>query len=156
MELLDRHLTGKKEIFGLQIEPLNHVFFRRVVFVAGRDGVAVHAEIGKIIEHLLDFLHVGFLVDGCVGRDLIAEQLRHFDRENAFFENAFALDNEIVNALKPIEMDVPIHPFARADSGLGRIFRALADFRRIFFREQTSGEEIRDFFFDKLRFDRQS
>ena len=36
--------------------------------------------------------------------------LRHFDRENAFLEDAFALDDQIVRPLEPVEMHVPIHP----------------------------------------------
>ena len=90
----------RKKSSGLQIEPLDHVLLGGVVFVAGRNGVAIDAEIGEIIEHLLDLLHVGFLVNRRVRRDLIAENLRHLDRQNAFLENAFALHDQIVRAFQ--------------------------------------------------------
>src|ERR1700736_6989598 len=117
-ELLDRHLPREEEIFRLQIQPLDHVLLRRVVLVAGRNGVAIHTEIGKIIEHLFDLFHVGLLVDRRVRRDLIAENLRHLDGENALLKHALALDDQIVNPLESIEVDVPIHPSVRPNGWL--------------------------------------
>src|SRR6266542_3801012 len=115
LELLNRHRAGEKEVFRAQITPLDYVFLRGVIIVSRSDSVAIDPEIGKIIEHLLDLLHIGFLVNRRVGRDLVAEQLRHFDREDALLENAFALDDEIVRPLETIEVHVPIHPTCRSD-----------------------------------------
>src|ERR1051325_8817587 len=99
LEFLDRHPTGKEEILRAQIEPLDHVLFRGVVVVAGCDRVTIDAEIGEIIEHLLDLMHIGLFIHGRIRRDLIAKDLGHFDGENAFLEHAFALDDQIVGAL---------------------------------------------------------
>ena len=84
--------------------------------------MAIDSEIGEIIKHLLDLLHVGLLINRRVRRHLIAEDLRHLDREDAFLENTFSLDDQIVYSLKPIEMNVPIHPIAGRDRGFHRIF----------------------------------
>src|SRR5438067_3253881 len=54
VELFNGHFAGKEEIFRSQVEPFDHVLFRRVIFVTGRDCVAVHAEIGEVIEHPFD------------------------------------------------------------------------------------------------------
>ena len=99
--------------------------------------MAIDAEVGEIIEHLLDLLHIGFLVNGRVGCHLIAEILRHLYCENALLEDTFAFHDQIVNALQSIEVDVPIHPFTRRDRGLGRVFRTFSDFSRIFLAKQT-------------------
>ena len=151
LELLDRHFAGQEEIFRLQVEPFDHVLLGGVVFVTGRDGVTIHAEIGKIIEHLLDLLHVGFFVDGRVGRHLIAEHLRHLDRENAFLEDAFALHDQIVRPLEAIEVHVPVHPVGRTDGWLCRIFRSLRTSAASFSVTNPAVEQRGDFFFDKFR-----
>ena len=90
--------------------------------------MAIHAEIRKIIEHLLDLLHIGFLVDRRIGRDLVAEQLCHFDCKDAFLEHAFALHNEIMRTLEAIEVHVPVHPTCRSDRWLGRILWTFSNF----------------------------
>jgi len=92
-------------------------------------------------------------VSGRVGRDLIAENLRHLDRENAFSEHAFALDDEIVNSLETVEVDIPIHPGAGPNGRLGRIFRAFANFGRVFFADQAGREQFRDFFLHEFWLD---
>src|SRR2546421_7489062 len=114
VELFNGHFARKEEIFRSQVEPFDHVLFSRVIFVTGRDSVTVHAEIGEIIEHPFDLLHVSLFLYGRIRRDLVAEDLRHLDGQNAFFENAFALHNEVVCSLQTIEVHVPIHPFAWA------------------------------------------
>ena len=154
-ELLDRHFAREEEIFRPQIQPLDHVLLGRVVLVAGRNSVAVHAEIGEIIEHLFDLFHISLLVDRRIGSDLIAQNLRHLDRENAFFENAFALDNQIVNPLEAIEVDIPIHPHARPNGGLVWIFWTLANFGRVFVSNQTGRNQFADFVLHELWLGRQ-
>ena len=99
--------------------------------------MAVDAEIAQEIEHLLHFLHVRFLVDGGVRRDLVAENLRHLDREDAFLEDAFAFHDQIMRPLQTVEMDIPIHPFARPDRRLRRIFRSLLDRARFLLASST-------------------
>ena len=111
-EFLARHLAREEEILRLFAQPLDHVLLGGVVIVAGRNRVAIHFERGEELEHLLDFLHVGFFINGGVGRDLVAEDLRHLDGFDAFLEDAFALDDQIVGVFEAVDMDVPIHPFA--------------------------------------------
>ena len=77
--------------------------------------MAIDAEIGEIIEHLLDLLHIGFLVNGRVGSHLIAENLCHLDRKDALLKDAFALHNEVVRSLETVKVHVPVHPFSRPD-----------------------------------------
>ena len=114
-ELLPRHPAREEKILGLFAKARDHVLLRRVVFVAGRNRVAVHFKRTKELEHVLDFRHVGLLIDGRVGGDLVAENLRHLDRLNALLEHAFTLDNEVVREFQAVHVDVPIHPFRRAD-----------------------------------------
>ena len=76
-----------------------------------------HLQGGEKPEHVFDFLHLGFFIDRGVGRGLVAENLRHPDRGDAFLEYAFALDDEIVSKFESVHVDVPIHPFCRADDG---------------------------------------
>ena len=64
---------------------------------------------------MLDLVHIRFLVDGCVGRDLVAKALRHFDRENALLKYPLAFDDQIMRPLEPVEVHVPIHPVRRRD-----------------------------------------
>ena len=98
--------------------------------------MAICAEIGEIIEHLLDLLHIRFLVNRRVGRHLVAERLRHLDCKNALLEDAFALHNEIVCSLEAIEVHVPIHPARRSNGRLGRILWPFPNFRRVFLADQ--------------------
>ena len=102
--------------------------------------MTVHAKIGEKIEHLLDFLHGGFFINSGIGRDLITEELRHFDGENAFLEHALALDDQVMRPLESVEMHIPIHPFARPDRRFSRIFWPFANVAGIFFTQQTSRE----------------
>ena len=53
-------------------------------------------------------------------------------------------------------MHVPIHPAARPDGRLGRIFRPLSNLRRVFLAEQTRPKQCHDFFLAKIRLARQS
>ena len=97
----------------------------------------IDAEVGNIIEHAFNLLHVSFLVDRRVGRNLIAKEFRHLDGQNAFLENALALHNQVVRSLETIEMHVPVHPFTWRDGRLRRILRTFANLSRVFFRNQT-------------------
>ena len=81
--------------------------------------MTVRAEPGEKLEHLLDLPDVGLLVNRRVGGDLVAEDLGHPDRLNAFLEDAFALDNEVVRVLESVDVHVPIHPGGRSNHGLG-------------------------------------
>ena len=105
--------------------------------------MAVDAEIGKEIEELLELYHVGFLVDGGVSRDLVAEDLRHADGENAFLENALPLHDQVVRPFQSVEVHVPIHPAARRNGRFRRIFRSLPDNFRVLFRNQTFRDQLR-------------
>ena len=144
---MDRHGAGEKEVFRTQIEPIDHVCLGGVVLITRRDGMTIDAKIGKIIEHPFDLLHIGFLVDRCIGRDLITEHLRHFDGQNAFLEHALALHDQVVRSLKTVDVHVPIHPLAWRDRRLRRILRTFANFRRVFFRNQTLRLQEPDFLF---------
>src|SRR5438067_1181666 len=99
--------------------------------------MAVHAEIRKIIEHSFDLLHVRFLVDCRIRCDLIPQQLRHFDCEDAFLEDALALYYEIVCSFETIEMHIPVHPCARGDRWLIRILWSFPNCRGVFVRKQS-------------------
>ena len=55
--------------------------------------MAVHAEVAQKIEHLLDLIHIGLLVNGGICRHLIAEKFGHLDCKNAFLEHTFAFNN---------------------------------------------------------------
>ena len=118
-ELLDGHRAGQEEVLRLRAQALDHVLLGGVVIVPGRDGVAVHVQRGEELEHVLEFRDIGFLVDGGVGRDLVAENLRHADGLDAFLEDTFALDDQIVGEFQPVHVDIPVHPLAGADDGLG-------------------------------------
>ena len=98
--------------------------------------MTVDAEIAQKIEHLFELGHVGLFVDRRVRRDLIAEKLRHFDCDDAFLEDALTLDDQIVRSLRAIEMNVPVHPIARRDRRLGRIFWPLANVAGVFVADQ--------------------
>ena len=110
--------------------------------------MSVDSKIGEKIEHLLDFIDIGLLINCRVGRDLISETFCHLDREHAFFENAFTLDDEIVRPLETIEVDIPIHPPARADRRLRCILRTFANFAGVFLGQQAGRDQ---FFESSLR-----
>ena len=125
-ELLDREFAREEKILRLDAETLHHVGLGGVIFVAGRDGVAVHVQRVQELEEVLDFLHLGLLVNGRVGRDLVAEHLRHAHRQHGLLEDAFALHDEVMRPLEAVEMHIPIHPLRRRDDGLLRVLRAFA------------------------------
>ena len=52
-ELFHSRAPSEEKILGLKIQPFDHVLLGGVVFVAGRDRVTVHAEVGKKIDFLL-------------------------------------------------------------------------------------------------------
>jgi hypothetical protein len=52
-----------------------------------------------------------------------------------------------VRSLKTIDVHIPIHPFAWCDRRLRRILRTFANFRRVFFRNQTFRLQELDFLF---------
>ena len=79
--------------------------------------MAIHFERGEELEHVVQFRHVGFAVNGGVGGDLIADNLGHLDGFHAFLEDAFAFDDEIVREFQTVHVDVPVHPFGRTDDG---------------------------------------
>ncbi len=145
-ELLPRHLAGEKEILGLAIEPLDHVLFGGVILVARRDSVAIDLERGEVFEHLLDFLDIGFLVNGGVGGHLVAENFRHPDRLDAFLENALALDDQIVGIFQAVDMHVPIHPLGGFD-GRTLIRFTLSDGLSILGSDQVLSEQGGEFRF---------
>ena len=118
-ELLPRHVTGQEELLRVAAEALRHVLLGRVVIVARRDGVSVDLERAEVLEHVLQFLHVGLFVDRRVGRGLVAEDLRHLDGGDALLEHAFTLHDEVVGELEAVHVDVPVHPLARTDDDLG-------------------------------------
>ena len=99
-EFFVRHFPREEKFFRLGFTAFHHINFRSVIVVAGTDGDAVHTEIGDVIKHVFDFLHVGFFEHGGVGGDLITENFCHFDGGDTFFENAFALDDEVVNVFE--------------------------------------------------------
>ena len=135
-KFLDRRFASEKEILRLQIEPLHHVFLGRVIIVTRGYGVAVDAEIGQKIEHLLNLIHVGLFIYGRVGRDLIAKAFRHFNGKNAFLEDAFALNDQIVRPLESVEVHVPVHPFAWTDNAIADCGLRVADCGGVLFRKQ--------------------
>ena len=85
---------------------------------------------------LLEFLDIGFFVNGCVGRGLVPEHLRHLDGFHAFLEHALAFNNEIVREFQSVHMHIPIHPLAGLDHGLlfGSLVR-FADLLRVLFQK---------------------
>ena len=64
---------------------------------------------------MFDLFHVGLLVNGGVGRDLVAENLRHLNREDAFLEHALALDDQIMRVFQSVDVHVPVHPLGRTN-----------------------------------------
>ena len=79
--------------------------------------MAIHFQRGEELEHLLDFLDLGFLIDGGVGGHLVAENFGHAHGCDAFLEDAFALDDQIVGVFQAVDVDVPVHPFGGPDDG---------------------------------------
>lgn len=118
-EFLPRHVARQEELLWISAEALDHVLFGGVVVVARGNRVAIDVERAEELEHVLDLLHVGFLVDGRVGRGLVAENLRHLDGGDAFLEDTLALNDEVVREFEAVHVDVPIHPLARLDDDLG-------------------------------------
>ena len=141
-KFLLRQFPGQEEVFRAFVEPLEHVFLGGVVLVPGADRVAVHAEMGEEIEHLLDLIHVGFLVDGRIRGDLISQDLGHLDRFDAFFEDAFAFDNQVVDPFQGVHVDIPVHPLGRRDAGAAVVL-AFADFGGFLFGDQLPGDQLR-------------
>ena len=88
--------------------------------------MAVHFERGEELEHLLDLLDVGLLIDGGVRRHLVAKDLRHADRLDALLEHPFALDDQVVRIFQAVNVDVPVQPLGRLDGGTAIVF-AFAD-----------------------------
>ena len=81
--------------------------------------MAIDAEGGEELEHLLQLGDVGLLVHRGVGGDLVAEDLGHADGEDALLEDALAFDNEVMGELQAVHVDVPVVPLAGADDDLG-------------------------------------
>ena len=139
-EFLARHLAGEEEILRLLAEALDHVLLGGIVIVAGGDGVAVHFERGKELEHLLDLLDIGFLIDGRVGGDLVAENLGHADGLDAFLEHAFTLDDEVVGVFQAVHVNIPVQPFAGRMGGRPSLL-AFANGFGVFVGDQFFGEQ---------------
>ena len=136
----NRHGAREEEVFRLAAQALDHVLLGGVVVVARGNGVAVHFERGEELEHLLDLLYVGFLIDRGVGRHLVAEQLGHADRLDALLEHPFALDDQVVRVFQAVNVDVPIEPLARLDGGAAIVF-AFADGLGVLVGNQLLGEQ---------------
>ena len=130
----------RKKSSGLLAQALDHVLLGGVVIVAGGNRVAVHPERGEELEHLLDFLHVGFLVDGGVGGHLEAEELGHVDGLDAFLEHAFALDDQVVGVFQAVHVDVPVHPLGGRDDRAAVVL-ALADGLGVLVGDQLLGQQ---------------
>ena len=144
-KFLARHRAREEEIFRLLAKTLDHVLLGGVVVVAGRDGVAVHFERGKVAEHVFQLLHLGLLIHGRVRRDLVAEDLGHLDGFDTFLEDAFALDDEVVGVFKSIDVNVPIHPFVRRDGDLGAgLGVGLADDFGVLLGNEFLGDELHE------------
>ena len=128
----------RKKSSGFLPRRLSDVLLGGVVIVAGRNGVAIHFERGEEFEHLLDFLHVGLLIDGGVGGDLVAQELGHANGLDAFLEHSLAFNDEVVGVFEAIDMDVPIEPLGGPMVGRPSGF-ALANGLGILFRNQLLG-----------------
>ena len=76
--------------------------------------MAVDFELRQILEHLFDLAHVGLAIHGGVGEHPEAAGLGRADAFDRGFEDAFALDREIVRLAQSVEVDVP----EEADVGL--------------------------------------
>ncbi len=96
---------------------------------------------GQEIEHLFDFIHVGFLVDGGVGGNLVAKKFCHLDRLDALGEHSLAFDDQVMNAFEGIDMDVPVHPLAGSDTRPA-VVPALADLGGFFLGDEFLGEKL--------------
>ena len=92
-ELLARHRARQEKILGILAQPLNHVFLGGIIVVAGGNRVTVHLERREELEHLLDLLHVGFLVNRRVGGHLETEHFGHANGLDTFLEDPFAFDD---------------------------------------------------------------
>lgn len=134
------HFASEEELFGIFAEAFSHVFFGGIVIVAGGDGMAIDAEPGEILEHLFQFGDIGFLVNSRIGGDLVTENLGHFYGGDAFLEDTFALDDQVVGIFEAVDMDVPIDPPGGCN-GRAVVRFAFADEIEIFFGDELFGEQ---------------
>ena len=141
LEFFACHLACQEKVFGPFAEAFDHVLLGGIVIVTGRNGVAIDAKPGEELEHLLEFFDFSFFVDGRIGRDLKAKLLGHLDGLDAFFEDAFAFNDEIVGVLKAVDVHVPVHPPGGANHRAAIVF-AFADRVQILVGDQVLGEQL--------------
>ena len=106
--------------------------------------MSIHSEPREVVKHLLQLVHVGFLVNGRIGGDLIAQNFRHADGGDAFLEDAFPFDNEVMGAFQAVEMHIPIHPARWGDAGSVGLARAVSDFGGLIWRDQFLPHKLID------------
>ena len=124
------------------MQPLHLVLFRRVIFVAMRNRVPIHFQRREKLKHLLDLLHLRFLVHRGVRCHLVSKKLRHPNGLHAFLEDSLALHNQVMRIFQAINVDIPVHPFCRLDRGPA-IILALPNRFNVLIRNQFSREQLR-------------
>ena len=90
---------------------------------------------------MLEFGHIGLLVNRGVGRDLVTKNYCHTNCGNAFLKDPFALHDQVMRALQTVQMDIPIHPLRGRNHGTGGFCLRLPYFFRLSRSDKLLGEE---------------